>query len=210
MRVAGWQVLLLCCGILGGCSRPPVEPPVAVAPVANDKRLVAVRLDSACLVYLGDTNEIVAYSPRGTEAWRFAMPDGVPLQGRIAVAANSNAYARTSRTLLAIGVNGTLAWSVELPPATLPPHLASPVPLPDSGVVVAVAVDRLQSFTADGHTKGFIELAPGTRLKDAPQVAPNGAVLLATDTALLWYSDGGAPLAQQLFSRSAEAPRPAQ
>ena len=209
MRVAGWQVLLLG-GILSGCSKPPAAPPAALPAPVNDKRLVAVRLDSTSLVYLGDTNEIVAYSPRGTEAWRFAIPDGAPIQGRLAVAANSNAYARTARSLIAIGVRGELVWSVELPLANLPTHLASPVPLPDSGVVVAVAVDRLQSFNADGHTKGFIELAPGTRLKDAPQVAPNGAVLIATDTALLWYSDGGAPLAQQPFSRSAEAPRPTQ
>jgi len=135
------------------------------------------------------------------------MPDGDSLITAPAVAANSALYLRGTERLYAFDSAGEILWSRPVGPPPSPPSVAEPVPLADSGVVLATSNGRVTAWSPAGEEMWTFELPAGGRLVGHPQVSPNGMIWLATGTDLMALSPAGKSVIQRKLQRpSADEP----
>jgi hypothetical protein len=117
----------------------------------------------------------------GTERW-FKRLDGDCGGGiRVAVAPNSQAFARTATELHAFAHDGALLWSV--PVEHVPDELAAPAVTPDSSVVTARSPRSVAAFDPEGKEVWTFSIEGAERLAASPVGRPTEGLLIVTNEA---------------------------
>ncbi len=197
LRSAGAATFGLYAALVAACYPTPDAPgngtPAIVT--SQDPPNLVVRPDGAVVIQEPKLSAVIGWDASGTPAWRYLLDKGERLIVPPRVAGNSTTYLRTQIRLLVLGVDGALIWSRAFP-ELIDPSIATPVPLLDSGVIVAARSHEILALDPDGTQRWVFTLPAGERIVAPPRPSPNGEVNLLTnqavvrlgvDGALLWY-----------------------
>lgn len=165
-------------------ARGPLAPPadrndLTAATYPNGNALVA-RVEDCALAMLG---------PGAEEHWvrRAGSDCGGILQ--IAVAQNSQAFARTATELRAFAPNGDPIWTAAVD--RVPPSLAAPAVAPDSSVIVVGSSRTALAFNPDGERIWTFKIDGDEKIIASPVGRPTEGVLVFTTAAVYALAPDG-------------------
>jgi PQQ-like domain len=172
--------------ILTGCVRDEARP----APGTADHGVVVL---PNSLVVEARPGEVRAIGADGKVLWSLKLEAREAVVGKLAAAANSTVYARTSSYLRALSPNGEWLWKVPLtvPAGTKDAWPYSPAAMTDSAPVLLVEGQKYRGYTLAGEPRWELSLDASERPQTPPQVAPDGRVYVSTDQSLYAIAPSG-------------------